>query len=306
MARINSTSYLFGFFVVLVVLSSSQLSIADYVYCGKQGDTYCPGKGCEAPVFASPVAYSSCSSCGERCKGDYHDAYRGSICYISPQDAVHRYCLCCVHYMADDAAYIPPTTAPAPGELAPQTPPYVEPVAPPQAPPYVEPISPPQAPPVFTLNQDPTVFCDNGYTVTTPVDDCSECNGKCKLGSFRDDLEGVFCYDNSAGPYCNCCVRYGAGDVPPMPTPPTESPMPTPMVPQVVTPTPSPTEDPKAPGCFVPIQTPPISPPDVKPPADPHTDPAPHAKKQKGKKHPKHVAPHEKKIKKEKNPRVNP
>ncbi|KAI3875394.1 hypothetical protein MKW98_000071 [Papaver atlanticum] len=284
MARIPSSYSLLGFFFVLAMSSFSQLSIADYVYCGKQGDLYCPGKGCEAPVFASPDRGSDCTTCSERCKGDYNDMYRGSFCYISPQDAFNRYCLCCVHYMNDDAIYIPPTTAPAPGELAPQIPPYV---APP--PPHAEPPPPPQATPVFTLNQDPAVSCDKGYTVSTSVNDCSECNERCKLGSFREDLEGVFCYDTSAGkPYCNCCVRYVEGDVTQAPTAP---PMPAPMVPPVVTPTP-PTEDPQTPGCYVPVteQTPPVSPPDIKPVASPPT-PVPDAKKHKGKNHHRKIHP---------------
>ncbi|RZC86814.1 hypothetical protein C5167_030165 [Papaver somniferum] len=302
MARIPSSYSLLGFFFVLAISSLSQLSIADYVYCGKQDDPYCPGKGCQAPVFASPDHGSDCTTCSDRCKGDYHDAYRGSFCYISPQDAFNRYCLCCVHYMQDDAIYVPPTTAPAPGELAPQTPPYV---APP--PPHAESPPPPQVTPVFTLNQDPAVSCDKGYTVTTPVGDCSECNEKCKSGSFKDDLEGVFCYDKSAGkPFCNCCIRYVEGDVmqaptaPPMPTPMvppvvTAPPMPTPMVPRVVTPTP-PTEDPQTPGCYVPATPPPVYPPalvyppDIKPVASPPT-PVPGAKEHKGKNHHPNIHP---------------
>ncbi|MCL7033443.1 hypothetical protein MKW94_008908, partial [Papaver nudicaule] len=266
------------------------LSTADYVYCTKQGDAYCPGKDCQAIVFASPLPGSNCTTCSERCQGDFNDAYRGSFCYISPQDHVNRYCLCCVHQMADDAAYIPPTMAPAPGELAPQTPPYVEPVAPPQSPPFVEPAAPPQAPPVFTINQDPAVSCDKGYTVSTPVDDCDVCNEKCKSGSFTDDLEGVFCYDISAGtPFCNCCVRYGAALIfgmvyvliptaPPMLTPP-------PIVPPVVMPT-QPTVAPQTPPCGEPVtaQAPPVMSPHDEPSAAPET-PDPHAKKQKDKKH---------------------
>ncbi|MCL7044460.1 hypothetical protein MKW94_009033, partial [Papaver nudicaule] len=224
------------------------MSTADYVYCTKQGDAYCPGKDCQAIVFASPLPGSNCTTCSERCHGDFNDAYRGSFCYISPQDHVNRYCLCCVHFMADDAAYIPPTMAPAPGELAPQTPPYVEP----------------------------------GYTVSTPVDDCEVCNEKCQSGSFKDDLEGVFCYDTSAGtPFCNCCVRYGAATAPPMLTPPTSPP----IVPPVVMPT-QPTVAPQTPPCGEPVtaQAPPVMSPHDEPAAAPET-PDPHAKKQKDKKH---------------------
>ncbi|KAI3933492.1 hypothetical protein MKX01_022071 [Papaver californicum] len=86
-------------------------------------------------------------------------------------------------------------------------------VAPPQIPPYVEPVPPPRAPPVFTLNEIRLFLVMRGYTVSTPVGDCSECNERCKSGSFKDDLQAVFCYDTSARkPYCNCCVRYGADD----------------------------------------------------------------------------------------------
>ncbi|KAI3853511.1 hypothetical protein MKX03_017242 [Papaver bracteatum] len=145
------------------------------MYCGKNDAANCPGKDCEVIVYAPPVPGSSnCTTCSERCKGDYNDMYRGSFCYNS------HYCFCCFHTIRDE------------GELAPQTPPHDE------------PLPPTQVPPVFTLNQ-------GIYTVSTPgpVGDCSECNESCKSGSFKDDLEGVFCFDTNAGkPFCNCCVRY--------------------------------------------------------------------------------------------------
>ncbi|KAI3853515.1 hypothetical protein MKX03_017246 [Papaver bracteatum] len=303
MARDASSTSLIGFFVVLVILFTSQLSIADYMYCGKNDAANCPGKDCEVIVYAPPVPGSSnCTTCSERCKGDYNDMYRGSFCYNS------HYCFCCFHTIRDEAEYISPTTAPAPGEVAPQTPPHVE------------PLPSPQVPPVFTLNQDPAISCDEGYTVSTPVGDCSECNERCKSGSFKDDLEGVFCYDTNAGqPFCNCCVRYGSDDVTQVPTPPMWAPPTTPpMVPPVVTPTP-PTEAPQIPPCVEPVtaQTPPVMSPDVESAAAPHVQ-DPHAKKKNGKKHRKIspispdvkpvaplVSPEPGKLKKGKDPKIN-
>ncbi|KAI3908579.1 hypothetical protein MKW92_026552 [Papaver armeniacum] len=207
MARIPFSNYFFGFMVLLVVLSSSQLSIADYVYCAKQGEAFCPGKECESINFAPDLSPWNCPSCAYRCHSAYLDAFRGSFCY--PNAVLNSNCLCCFHSLADEEIYMPPTMSPipAPAQLAPPTPPYVEPVA------------PPQPPSVFTVNQDPAVYCYDGYPVTTPVGDCSECNERCRLGSFQQygipgaffqyGLAGVFCYTTRQGkPFCNCCV-YG-------------------------------------------------------------------------------------------------
>ncbi|KAI3875395.1 hypothetical protein MKW98_000072 [Papaver atlanticum] len=213
MARIPFSYSLFGFMVLLVVLSASQLSIADYVYCAKQGDAFCPGKECESIFFAPSLSHWDCTTCAYRCQSTYHDAFRGSFCYISPNGvfgAGEPHCLCCFHSLADEEIYMPPTMSPM-GTPIP---------APVQPPPYVEPsVAPPQPPPVFTVNQDPAVYCYDGYPVTTPVGDCSECNERCRLGSFQQyglpgaffqyGLAGVFCYTTRQGkPFCNCCV-YG-------------------------------------------------------------------------------------------------
>ncbi|RZC47907.1 hypothetical protein C5167_040853 [Papaver somniferum] len=211
MARIPFSYFLFGCVVLLVVLSASQLSIADYVYCPKQDDAFCPGKECESINFSPDLPTWDCSWCSYRCHSAYLDAFRGSFCYMSANGvfaALEPHCLCCFHSMADEATMSPMgTPIPAPVQLPPPTPPYVEPVA------------PPQPPPVFTVNQDHAVYCYGGYPVTTPVGDCSECNERCRLGSsqqyglpgafFQYGLAGVFCYNTRQGkPFCNCCV-YG-------------------------------------------------------------------------------------------------